>query len=483
MPRDRTNKKQKEKIVYALLIAAMALGVVLNYYPHLNYPFPLHVDEWYHIYMAEHISQTGNVPIHDIYMSRFNATDVERGYHIFLAFLYSAFNLSMTSWQYLPSIVLVVAMLSTFFFVRRFLGEKEAVLSAFLLALLPTNVTIGGPAFLIPVDLSLIFIPLALLFAFRLTKLKPIYNYAALFLIVTFMLYSHPPSAVVILTLVTIYAALELLRGDKERKMHGAALIATEAVSALASIPNYLEYLTLHYGTAGSLSFNFPIFVSQIPFVYGIIPTLFFVIGFYLLASKSKDNRVLSLIITSAFLIATIVLYANFQVNFLIPYQRVYVPLFLLMGVIASFGYVRALKIKWGRRRVGIAVLVVAIILSVVFAVSNDVNTPYYHIINNAQYQNFLWIKSNLPVNSTAILDPWLAKAFGPITGMKVYSVIPFGPSPAYNPLLNNTYAFLSGNCTNTQFLLENNITLVYAKSCSNANLTLVHNDTYVFKR
>jgi hypothetical protein len=63
--------------------------------------------------------------------------------------------------------------------VDRLAGRGQALIAALLIALLPSNVTIGGPVFLIPVNLSLILIPIGLVFGFQLTRLKPIYNYVA----------------------------------------------------------------------------------------------------------------------------------------------------------------------------------------------------------------------------------------------------------------------------------------------------------------
>ena len=482
MLRNRVNAKQSKtvKLEYVILAAIVALGAVLTYYPHFSYPFPLHVDEWYHIYIAQYIAQHGSLSPTDIYLRTFPFPDLEKGYHIMLAGVYDVFHPSITQWIYLPTIIDVIAILSVFVFVYKLLGRNEALVSALLVALMPSNVTIEGPVFLIPADLSLIFIPLVLLFAFDLLKKKPIYNYAAVFLITTFMLYAHPPSAIVIMVIIGLYALLNIRSNSMDERMHSKLLIATLILSAFASVPNFLSYLTINAGIVNALSFSFFIYLNQIPLVYGILPSIFFIVGFYLF-SDGKDKRMLSLLLTAVFLLFTITLFANFNVNFLIPYQRVYIPLFLIMAVVGSAGYVKLLSLSRFGKYIGIAAFLILLALTIYFAVINDINTPYYHIINNTQYQNFLWIKNNLNNNATVLLNPWLAKAFGPITGMKVYSVIPFGPSAPYEVLINNTDAFFAGNCTNTSFLRTNNISIIYTNStCINTNITRVANYTYI---
>jgi len=483
MPNNRADKRSKKigKAWLMLLIPIVILAIFLNFYPHMNYLFPLHVDEWYHIYIAEYIAQTGQLPQTGIYLRTFAASDLERGFHSSLALLYLVFRPTIAQWQYLPTIIFVLAVLSVFFFVDRLFGRREALIAAFLVSLLPTNVTIGGPVFLIPVNLSLIFIPLSLLFAFGLTKLNTIYNYIVLFLILTLMLYSHPPSAVVILLIITTYLTLNLASKNKAQAKHSINLLIVEIISAIAAIPVYLPYIEAKSGIAGALSFNFFIYLNQIPYIYGFVPTILFLLGFYVLSSK-KDYRVWSMLLASVFLLLTIVLFANFNVNFLVPYQRVYVPLFLIMSIIASAAYAKILDSKQ-LKKFGIAIFAVLIIATLYFSIQRDITTPYYHIINNQQYQNFLWIKNNLNNSAEVIIDPWLAKAFGPVTGMKVYSVIPFGPNPQYNEIINNTYAFFAANCTDTQFLLENNISVAYSSKCNSQNLTMVNTNTYVLKR
>jgi hypothetical protein len=92
------------------------------------------------------------------------------------------------------------------------------------------------------------------------------------------------------------------------------------------------------------------------------------------------------------------------------------------------------------------------------------------------------------------LLCPWKARAFVPIAERSVFTVRPFGPSPKREHANERAWQFFNENCTNTSFLVENNISVVYAKllvdlrvsvpvECQNEELVEVWNRTYLLKR
>ncbi len=476
MPNYRIHKRKRKKEII-LLSPILLLALILTFYPHLNYPYPLHVDEWFHITQAKQISLNKKI---DWYSRKEFKLGLERGWHLFLALIQKTFNLNAKQWICLPSIFHLLAIFSTYLFVLNFFGKKQALISAFLIALIPSNVTIGGPVFLVPVNLSLIFIPLALLFAFGLLKIKRIYNYLALFSILTFILYAHPPTAIVLLIILGIYFLLNFFSKDKEARERLKFLFLTTFLSVLVSIPNYLP--EIQKKGLEAIKFDFWIYLKEIPSVYGTIPTIFFVLGFYFL-SHFKNKEVWSLLLSSIFLILIIVLFARFGLNFLIPYQRTYIPLFLLMSIIASFGYSKLLEIKKPFKNFGLFLLFICLTLTAYFAIKRDLKTPYYHLINDKDYENFLWIKENSEPNAIVLLDPWKARAFPAIAERKVYAVMPFGPNKEYLKLVENAYRFFAQKCTNTTFLIENNISIIYSPvKCQNDDLIEVKENIYILK-
>ena len=82
-------------------------------------------------------------------------------------------------------------------------------------------------------------------------------------------------------------------------------------------------------------------------------------------------------------------------------------------------------------------------------------------MINEQDYEAFIWIRDNVEESyGKAILDPWKATAFVAITGKHIYSRIHAYPKP----IDEEAYEFLRGGCTDTAFLRENGISIIYTR-------------------
>ena len=76
--------------------------------------------------------------------------------------------------------------------------------------------------------------------------------------------------------------------------------------------------------------------------------------------------------------------------------------------------------------------------------------------------------------------DPWIARALAPIAERRVFAVMPFGPVEEQLELVQNAYNFFDENCTNTTFLINNNITVVYTTgNCENEDLIQMRENIY----
>jgi 4-amino-4-deoxy-L-arabinose transferase-like glycosyltransferase len=469
--------KKLEKKENICIILILIFAFILNFYPHINYPYFFHVDEWYHVAIAKQITLNSEI---DWYFGTNFSIGIEGAWHTMLSFIYSIYKLSIPQWIFLPTIFFIIAIIIIYFFVSKLYGKKEALISSFLVALTPTDITIGGPVFLIPLNLSLIFIPLALIFAFKLTRLKDHYNYIILFIITSFLLYSHPPTAVVLIIILGFYFLLNLIAKNTKCKKHALTLFFVLLFSLLISIPNYLN--DLQSEGFESISFDFPIFPDKIIFLFGIIPTFFFVVGFYF-KSKSKEKETWSIFYTCLFLLLIIVIFSLFEVNYLLPHQRAYIPLFLFMSIIAAIGYLKILDFKKYIGKYSVLILVIFLATSGLLGINRNMETNYYRIIDDYDYENFIWIKENTESDSIVISDPIIARALVPVAERRVYAVMPFGPTEEQMDLVMEANRFLNENCSNTSFLIENNINIIYTKnSCENANLIELREDIYIFK-
>jgi len=107
-------------------------------------------------------------------------------------------------------------------------------------------------------------------------------------------------------------------------------------------------------------------------------------------------------------------------------------------------------------------------------------DTYYYHMIDKEDYEAFVWIQDNVKEGyEKAILDPWKATAFTAITEKYIYSRIHAYPKPKDK----EAYEFLRGGCTDTAFMTENGISIVYTRGkCDNPNLVEVRKNVYLLK-
>ena len=118
--------------------------------------------------------------------------------------------------------------------------------------------------------------------------------------------------------------------------------------------------------------------------------------------------------------------------------------------------------------------------LSLALCIPARQSTHYYHMIDKQDYEAFVWIKDNVNDDyEKAILDPWKATVFAAVTERKVFTRIHKYPEP----IDNQAYDFLRGDCSDTTFLTNNGISIVYTRSpCQNPDLTEVKENVYLLK-
>jgi len=112
-------------------------------------------------------------------------------------------------------------------------------------------------------------------------------------------------------------------------------------------------------------------------------------------------------------------------------------------------------------QNVGRFLCLVLIGITLAITIPDRLDTPYYHMIDEEDYQAFVWIRDNINGDyEKAILDPWKATAFTAITGKNIYTRIHAYPMAKDN----EAYAFLRSDSTDTSFLRENGISVIYTR-------------------
>lgn len=133
----------------------------------------------------------------------------------------------MAIFRFFPSVIFTVTVLGVYVLARRSGFGLEA---AFFASLTPTTVGVLGPAFLVPMSLAMVFIPLALLLALH---FRGIVSYLLLFVFAVSMTGMHVPQLTIVVILLFPYLLLNL-RGNFR---HSLAVTLALVVPALVAIP------------------------------------------------------------------------------------------------------------------------------------------------------------------------------------------------------------------------------------------------------
>lgn len=467
------NVQKIPKSDYLILLPIMALAFYLAFIPHLNYPYPVHVDEWVHLASSKALMRAGGVTFPGSFL-------LEVGFHLFWGVFQTISGISwMDIFRYFPSIIFIITALSVYILAQR---EGFGWEAALFTCLIPTTVGILGPAFLLPMAMGLLFIPLSLFLAFN---FRTGWAYLTLFIFTCFLLTIHAPTAVGLVIILVPYILLNLKGSFK----HSLGLTLALIIPFLAPFP-WIFHMLLP--TAESLLSPQPlptyIDLPQVVKTYGYLPIMFYLLGTFLLAIKG-GNKNYGLIFGLLALLVMLVVYYTFHYGVEIMYFRSLTYMMLLMGIVAGAGLMGVRKFRlpvrfsaWLKAPLIIQnILCLALIaLTLIMVIPERQDTPYYHMIDREDYEAFVWIKDNVDEGyDKAILDPWKATAFTAVTEKEIYTRIHTAPTAKDN----KAYAFLNNGCTNTTFLRENGISIVYTKKgCQNPDLVEVRKNVYLLR-
>jgi hypothetical protein len=475
------------------LILILVLGFYLTFIPHLDYPYPLHVDEWVQMAYSETILQAGDMefvePFYGEVVEGLTGTEYGMGYylsigsHLFWASVHQITDIPwLIIYRFFPSLFFMIIVLSAYI-----LGRKQGfgLEAAFFTALMPTTLGILGPSFLVPVILALLFIPLALFVAFNFNNVG---SYLVIFIFTCFLLLAHAATAVGLVIGISPYILFTI----KDNWKHSLALAAAVVLPFVAPLPWIFRLSAL---TAQSLFepqtlIEYVVLPSIIE-VYGYLPAAFCIVGVVTLMIKgeSKNRGLASGLLL---MLAMMVVFYQFHYGVPIMFYRGFMYAMLLIGIIAGAG-LASLKnlaipskllgwqvLAWSKNYLNAALLLICLALILATTIPSRLNTPYYQMIDEQDYQAFVWIKENLGEEyNKAILDPWKATAFTAITGKKVYSRIQRYPKDTDK----RAQGFFDEGCKDTEFLRENGITIVYSIfSCENPDLIELRPRVYVLR-
>lgn len=461
---------------YLILLVIVALAFYIAFIPHQQYSYPVHIDEWVHMAYSEAMLTADSTTFTDPFFGRTTlglSSNLEAGFHLFLSTLQQISGLSWPAiFRYFPSIIFSITVLSVYVLARR---QGFGLEAAFFASLLPTTVGILGPAFLVPVSLGLLFTPLSLFIAYN---CRTVWSYIILFIFTSFLLLAHAPSAICIVIILIPFILFNL----KKNFMHCLGITLAMVIPFLAPFPWIFDLLlpTIKQLFTIPLSLSLYTEISPVIRLYGYLPIAIGILGVFSLSLRGGGKNY-SLVFGLLALLVMLVLSFTFHYGIPIMYVRGLMFMLLMISIVAGAGlmviknlkfpekFIFRVRLPLSARNVGYLLCVILVGLTLTIIIPERQGTPYYHPIDDEDYQAFVWIKENVEENyKVAILDPWKATAFTAITGKNIYTKIHSYPMA----IDEKAYKFLQDGCTDTNFLIENNISIVYTRgSCNNPAL------------
>ncbi len=464
---------QLAKTDYLKLVPILALAFYLAYIPRLDYSYAVHIDEWVHLAFSQELMRAGSTTAISEPFSGGGAPIItqifEVGFHIFWGTFQQLSGIPwMVIYRYFPGIIFMITVLSAYVLGRRWGFGWEAALFA---SLIPTTVGIMGPAFLVPVSMGLLFIPLSLFLALN---FRTGWSYLVLFIFTSFLLSLHAVTAVG-LVIILIPCILLSLKGNLK---HSLGLTAALAIPFLAPFPWIFDMLLptfkeLFIQEPLPTHIDFP----QVIQTYGYAPILFCLLGTFVLAMRG-GRREYSLTLGLLAILLAMVAFYTFHYGVSILYQRGLMYMMLMISIIAGAGLMAVKKLKPAALGYTLCLVLIGVILFIAIPARQDIY--YYQMIDKQDYEAFVWVKNNVDERyEKAILEPWKATAFTAITGKRVYTRIHASPLPKDE----EAREYLRGGCTDTAFLKENGISIVYNPAdCDNPDLVEVEKNIYLLK-
>ncbi len=458
---------QLAKSDYLKLIPILALSFYLTFIPHLNYPYPVHIDEWLHLAYSEAMLQAGSTTFIEPFFGHSTislSSNLETSFQLFWAIFQQLSGISwMTIFRYFPGVIFMFTVLAAYILAQR---EGFGLEAAFFTCLIPTTVGILGPGFLVPVTMGLLFTPLILFLAFN---FRTVWSYLLIFIFICFLLSIHAPSAICPIIVLSPYILLNLKGNFK----HSLGITLALVLPFLIIFPWIFDLLL---PTAKSLLTPVPLTdyvdLPRVIQIYGYLPIAFCLLGTFLLAIRGgKQNY--GLVLGLLALLLMLVSFFTFHYGVPIMYERGLMYMMLMVSIVAGAGLAGVknlrpparlsawLKVPLVSQNVGRFLCLVLIGITLTISIPDRLDTPYYYMIDEEDYQAFVWINDNIDKDyERAILDPWKATAFTAITGKNIYSRI-----HAYAKARDEeAYAFLGNGSTDTTLLKENGISIIYTR-------------------
>jgi len=216
-----------------------------------------------------------------------------------------------------------------------------------------------------------------------------------------------------------------------------------------------------------------------------IVPFLFALGTGILVYRGTRKNR--ALILPAVGLLAFQMIYTYFFIGPDIIYERGWLYLYVLMAIIGGmtigeiWRWIHNLLKLWAGAgaAAGYGAVIIILVLSLVLSLRGHLAEPYYHLADDARYQEFLWVREYVPSTyQTGITDIGMACPFAAVSGKYVFTG---EVSPYFHIKEPAASEFLRNNAGDTTWLTGEGLSMVYTdRPVENSALEKVNDNFYL---
>lgn len=385
---------------------------------HLNssYPYPLHGDEWAHLAKARYTIETGTLANVNPYHSGLaRLVNFESGFDTFLSGFVSFGAVTAKSYYLLPPLFSALAALVVFSFAFKITKNVFAsFFSALFFGSIGSNINLLGFWFFLPVTLGI-----TLLLGYFLFERHQI----------GFRILTFSALAIVYPLFCPLILACEAYARRKDRAavsvIAAIFVLGFMAVYVIAGWDTLISYLISKKGWTENFEFVYN------PFSYfGYLSSALAIIG---AAFLLKRKEIFTTRIIVAYSSLNVLLFSILGFTIIIPYQRSFLLLMVMMSVMAGFGlyvlmhnlnkYFAKLRKKWKYAAITVVFLAVfAFAYHDYYSIPNEQFIPIL-FIDNEQYNALSRLDEKVSSNEVVMNPPGVSFAVYPVAGARTVAL------------------------------------------------------------
>lgn len=439
------------------------------------YPYPLHVDEHIHWVYVSNLQRNHETQMHDAYSPPVEGQSAfaslrgavhERGFHVVIASIQWITGIPMdVLFHYLPAVWLAFGALGLYAALR---PHPAAPIVAAFVAFVPTTVRFMGPAFLVPIGFVLAWLPAVLILAGP--SLRRVSSSILLIVAVVWSFFIHLIGGFAAVALLMLAAAC----GPSQERKPRLAILALAFTPLLWIARAFTADVQNELNREEDLPIDLSIFDAL-----GPVLIIAWLVGILLLFARPPMRSRASFFAASLMSLATLGLILaglTFEWDSYATYARWHPPFFFLAAVPLGFLFDRirhatfAAFTKMGTRFRGkprvleqvyaYAIVVVVFGLAGFQGIQDHVQTPYYRVIQDSDWEAFQVVVDTAgPEYEVFLTHPWKAPVLTAISGKSPRSVL----YPGAPPVRGEEYANYLQTGASLDYFILNDVTLVVA--------------------